>query len=179
MQNYLDFAAKNGTQLLESGPCQLCGATTVRGVHECLEIFNLGFASIDYGKQENHRYRFLSVDAHCLQHPELHGRWSNHFHLLRQHLVFSYQINWSYRLSPVLSDHLNAYKPGRSNEVLEPPPVLYRGTVTSTDVLELAKEEETCKAMVEKWGQSVYSAWQAHHASVNDIARSFVEKHFP
>lgn len=110
MQDYIDFAAKNGVVLQNTGSCQFCGAETERGVHECLEIFNLGFQQIDFSKSPNHLFRFLIVDAHTLQHPEIHGRWNNHFHLTRLHLIFEYRVQWNYALSPKLSDHLNQYK---------------------------------------------------------------------
>ena len=103
MQDYINFTEKNGVTLLDNGKCQFCGANTKRGIHECLEIFNLGFQDIDLTKTENHMYRFLIVDAHTLQHPEIHGRWNNHFHLLRLHLIFEYKIMWTYKLSPKLS----------------------------------------------------------------------------
>lgn len=121
MQDYIDIAKKNGIKLYNNGACQFCGAATTKGVHECVEIFSLGFQLIDYSIPENHIYRFLSVDAHTLQHPEIHGRWNNHFHLLRQHLMFEYKIQWNYQLSPKLSAHLNTYKKKHQDEFLIPP----------------------------------------------------------
>lgn len=119
MQDYINTAAKNGVTLLASGSCQFCGATTKRGIHECLEIFSLGF-KLDYSIATNHLFRFVSVDAHALQHPEIHGRWNNHFHLTRLHLIFQYKIKWNYKLSSKLSGHLNRYKAHKGNEHLEP-----------------------------------------------------------
>ncbi|MFZ1806223.1 MAG: DUF5946 family protein, partial [Cyclobacteriaceae bacterium] len=94
MQDYIALAEKNGVVLLDKGKCQFCGAHTQRGIHECLEIFNLGFQDIDFSNTENHIYRFWIVDAHTLQHPEIHGRWNNHFHLTRLHLIFKYDVQW-------------------------------------------------------------------------------------
>ena len=54
MQNYIDIAQKNDITLLGKGKCQFCGADTIRGVHECVEIYSLGFQVIDYSKEENH-----------------------------------------------------------------------------------------------------------------------------
>ncbi|WP_424963752.1 DUF5946 family protein [Ekhidna sp.] len=121
MQDYIDLAKKNGVVLYDTGHCQFCGAATKRGVHECVEIFSLGFQQIDYSRTENHIYRFLSVDAHTLQHPEIHGRWNNHFHLTRLHLILRQQVMWNYKLSPELSDHLNRYKAQHMDEILNPP----------------------------------------------------------
>ena len=59
MRDYIDLAEKNGVILLDKGRCQFCGANTKRGVHECMEIFNLGFGNINFSKIENNSYRFL------------------------------------------------------------------------------------------------------------------------
>lgn len=176
MQDYIDLAEKNGVTLLERGMCQFCGAQTARGVHECVEIFSLGFEWMDYSKPENHFYRFLSVDAHTLQHPEIHGRWNNHFHLLRQRLIFEYEIAWNYQLSPKLSDHLNAYKAEHANEFLQPPDVLKRGNITTTYIQANCNDEAGCRDLIWKWGLAVYESWKEHHKTVDTIALDFVDR---
>ncbi|GAB5472685.1 MAG: hypothetical protein Mars2KO_07840 [Maribacter sp.] len=174
MQNYIDLAAKNGVSLIGVGDCQFCGSKTERGIHECVEIFSLGFQAIDYSKPENHLFRFISVDAHTLQHPEIHGRWSNHFHLTRQHLMFYYNIKWNYMLSPKLSDHLNNYKIHHSEEYLEPPAILKRGRITTTDVLDNSSTESNCQKMIDQWGRKVYDSWSQNLEIVNRIAQGFL-----
>jgi len=174
MQDYIDFAAKNGITLADSGNCQFCGANTNRGIHECLEIFNLGFQDIDYSDPQNHLYRFLIVDAHTLQHPEIHGRWSNHFHLSRLHLVFKYNMSWKYELSPKLSDYLNRYKINKQEEYLTPPPLLERGNITTTDILQNANSEQDTKEAIKEWALEVYARWDAHYEVVDFIAKGFM-----
>ena len=176
MQEYTDLAKKNGVTLLDSGSCQFCGANVERGIHECLEIFNIGFQKIDFSDSKNHIYRFLIVDAHTLQHPEIHGRWNNHFHLSRLHLIFKYNVNWTYQLSPKLSDHLNRYKAKNQNERLTPPEVLKRGKITTTDVREKANNEADCKNMIIQWAQEVYEVWHEYHDVVDQIAKGFTYK---
>lgn len=175
MQDYIDFAAKNGVLLKDAGPCQFCGANTERGIHECLEIFNLGFQTIDFSDSDNHIYRFLIVDAHCLQHPEIHGRWSNHFHLTRLHLIFEYDFKWTYSTSPQLSKHLNQYKVSRPDEVLISPACLERGAITTTDVLSAAANGEELKDAIRKWAAEVYDKWKISHGIVDFIAKGFLE----
>lgn len=177
MQDYREFAEKNGITLLEKGACQCCGARTERGIHECLEIFNLGFPVLDYGKKENHRYRFLSVDAHTLQHPEIHGRWNNHFHLSRQHLMFSYAVPWDYQLSPLLSDSLKRYKPQHSTEVLTAPLIGQRGDLNIGDVQQQAQDASSCKKAVEDWAKAVYIAWKGHHSVAERVSQLFLKEH--
>lgn len=174
MQDYIGFAEKNGVTLLDKGKCQFCGANTKRGIHECLEIFNLGFQDIDFSKTENDIYRFYIVDAHTLQHPEIHGRWNNHFHLTRLHLIFNYKIEWSYKLSPQLSDYLNKYKLHNKDEYLIPPRVGERGKITTTDILEKSKNEADCKKLIMNWALEVHSVWGNHHYIVDNIAKGFL-----
>ena len=176
MQDYFDIAKKNGVTLLDNGKCQFCGAETTRGIHECVEIFSLGFQIIDYSKPANHFYRFLTVDAHTLQHSEIHGRWNNHFHLTRQHLMFHYQIHWNYKLSPKLSDYLNAYKADKSEEYLEPPRILERGNITTTDILNKVSNETDCQEMIKKWGVETYNSWSRHHEVADRIANGFMKR---
>ena len=175
MQDYLSIAEKNGFTLSGEGPCQCCGAATVRGIHECVEVFSLGFESIDYGQDSNHRYRFLGVDAHTLQHPEIHGRWNNHFHLTRQRLMLSHGVKWTYQHSPLLSDFLKRYKAEHPDEVLTPPALGARGELTATDVLACDHDEQQCKAQIEAWAAAVHRVWEAHHPVVERLAQGFLE----
>tara|TARA_R110002072_G_scaffold74671_5_gene176666 strand:- start:395 stop:931 length:537 start_codon:yes stop_codon:yes gene_type:complete len=178
MQDYIEFAEKNNVLLKDKGPCQFCNAQTERGIHECLEIFNLGFQQIDFSNPKNHIYRFFIVDAHTLQHPEIHGRWNNHFHLSRLHLILEYNFNWSYQHSPQLSNYLKKYKLQNKNEVLSPPPLLKRGEINSLMVLEKAIDEAKTKEYVIAWAKAVYLAWKDHHHTVDSIAKGFLKNNY-
>ena len=175
MQDYIEIAEKNGIILRDTGPCQFCGADTKRGIHECLEIFNLSFQGIEYARPEHPIFRFLVVDAHALQHPEIHGRWSNHFHLTRLHLIFKFDVKWTYNASPALSDHLSRYKVHKQDEHWLPPKALDRGSITSTDVLKNATFGDGNKELVIDWAKEVYSKWDTHHAVADTIAKGFLE----
>ncbi|MEN1785155.1 MAG: DUF5946 family protein [Bacteroidota bacterium] len=167
------MAIKNGVPLLDQGVCQCCGARTQKGIYECVALFNSGFQAIDFSDRNNHIYRFLSVDAHALQHPEIHGRWSNHFHLTRLHLILTYKVYWTYRRSPKLSDYLNKYKARNPQEYLTPPKVLERGNTTITDFQEKAHSSDASKALVHKWAKEVYQAWHQSHKVVDPISKGF------
>lgn len=116
----------------------------------------------------------MIVDAHALQHPEIHGRWSNHFHLTRLHLIFKYDINWTYKMSPKLSNQLNIYKSKKQYEVLIPPETMQRGLITSTDILEKPKSPSETKEWIKKWAWSTYNSWSANHKVVDVIAHQFL-----
>lgn len=174
MQNYTEQARKNGYDLSDQGPCQFCGAALNRGVHECVEMFNLGFDVIDYSDTKNHLYRFMCVDAHTLQHPEIHGRWNNHFHLTRLHLIFKYKVRWNYSLSPKLSDCLNKYKSEFNEEILTPPNVGSRGDINVQMVSQHTTNLKECQEWIQRWANLVYDSWQAHHHVADKIANRFL-----
>lgn len=176
MQNFIDQANKNGVTLLDYGTCQFCGADYQRGVFECMDNYNNGLEHIDFSNSENHLYKFLSVDAHALQHPELHGRWSNHFHLTRLNLILDKKKTWDYSTSPLLSDFLNAYKLNRPEEVLSIPNPLERGRINAKDLM-MATSPAECIELVLIWANEVYQAWSKNHALVSEIADGFIEKY--
>jgi Family of unknown function (DUF5946) len=175
MQDFIDQANKNGITLLDKGKCQFCGANFQKGIFDCMANYNNGFELLDFNKTEYHTSRFLSVDAHALQHPEIHGRWSNHFHLTRLNLVLEKKVVWDYKKSPLLSDYLNVYKSSRPNEILVSPLPLERGKMTATDFIKVTTAEEGVES-IQKWAEEVYQAWQLNHSLVSKIADGFLVK---
>ncbi len=176
MQDFTGQAAKNGVELLNMGVCQFCGADYDRGIFECMENYNNQLAYFDFNDSENHLYLFLSVDAHALQHPEIHGRWSNHFHLTRLHLILEKKQAWDYSKSPLLSDYLNKYKSNKPNEFLKAPEPLQRGKITARDLIKATTAEE-CAQLIIKWADEVYHSWSSSHAIISQIADGFLDKH--
>ena len=174
MQSYVDLATKNGVVLDDVGPCQFCGAVLDRSVHECMEIFELAFGGVDLTSPQDHIFRFFIVDAHALQHPELHGRWSNHFHLARLVTVFDEGVAWRYPDSPRLSAALDVHKAGVPDERLVPPGAGERGTHTVGDVQAVRDDEAACKAEIRAWASSVHDAWASEHEKVLPVVQSFL-----
>lgn len=175
MQDFTDQASKNGVTLLNKGKCQFCGADYQRGIFECMENYNNGLKLLDFNNSEHHLSRFLSVDAHALQHPEIHGRWSNHFHLTRLNLILDKKQTWDYKKSPLLSEYLNAYKLNRPNEFLTIPKPIERGSITAKDLTKITTKDE-CIEQINKWANEVYWAWSENHSLVSKIADGFIEK---
>jgi len=174
MQDFIDQANKNGVTLLDNGMCQFCGADYQRGIFECMDNYNSGLEHLDFNDAENHLFRFLSVDAHALQHPEIHVRWSNHFHLTRLNLILDKKQTWDYKKSPMLSDYLNAYKLNRPNEFLTIPKPLDRGKVTAKDLIKATTGDE-CVELIKKWADEVYHSWSSSHSLVSQIADGFLD----
>lgn len=175
MQDFIDQANKNGVTLLNIGKCQFCGADYQTGIFDCMDNYNNGLELLDFNNTEHHIFRFLSVDAHALQHPEIHGRWSNHFHLTRLNLILDKKQHWDYKKSPRLSDYLNEYKLNRPDEILAIPKPLERGKITSKDLTNATTTNE-CIELIRKWATEVYQAWSSSHSIVSKIADGFLNK---
>lgn len=175
MQDFIDQARKNGVMLFDRGQCQFCGADYQKGIFDCMDNYNVGFELIDFSNAENHVLRFLSVDAHALQHPEIHGRWSNHFHLTRLNLIVDKKQTWDYKKSPLLSNYLNEYKLDKPNELLTVPKPLERGRITAKDVSHAITAEE-CAELIKSWTNAVYDAWHANHSLVSQITEGFLTR---
>lgn len=176
MQDFIDQAKKNNVILNQEGPCQFCGAKYTKGIYECMEKYNTGLEILEFSNSKYLLSRFLSVDAHALQHPEIHGRWSNHFHLTRLNLILHKNQNWDYSKSPILSDFLNGYKLIHPDEYLIVPKALERGLLTMNDTRNLTSPQE-CVALIKKWAMEVYNAWSINHSIVSHCADQFLKEY--
>ena len=174
MQDFINQANRNGVTLFDNGMCQFCGADYQRGIFECMDNYNNGLQLLDFNNSEHLISRFLSVDAHALQHPEIHGRWSNHFHLTRLNLILDKKQTWDYKKSPMLSDYLNAYKLNRPNEFLIITKPLERGKITAKDLIKASTANE-CFELIKKWSDEVYYSWSSSHSIVSQIADGFID----
>lgn len=171
MKDFIDQAAINGIELIASGPCQFCGAHMERGIFECYELANSVVYGLDLSDPAQRIVRFMSVDAHALQHPEIHGRWSNHFHLTRLRLVLGHNVSWRYEDSSRLSTILNQHKLARAEEVLAPPS--HRGSLT-TEQLRRAGSGDPLAQFIRSWAEEVHSTWGHHHDLLEPIVDEFL-----
>jgi hypothetical protein len=177
MQDFIDQANKNGVTLHDKGRCQFCGADFQKGIFDCMDNYNNGLQLLDFNNSGHHISRFLSVDAHALQHPEIHGRWSNHFHLIRLNLILDKKQTWDYKKSPFLSDYLNNYKLNRPNEFLAIPKPLDRGKITVKDLIKATTADE-CVELIKNWADEVYHSWSSSHSLVSQIAVGFLDNNY-
>jgi len=171
MQTWQEQSKKNGLTILEKGKCQLCGANTTKGIFECVEKSGL------ITHQLKHNTIFLCVDAYALQHTEIHGRWNNHFHLTRLNLILNKNINWNYKLSPLLSNIINFYKYKHIDEKIIPPEIGKRGVLTITNIEKINSELEYIK-MVNMWAVEVFESFINGHEIVDEISLLFKNKYF-
>ena len=176
MQDFTGQATKNGIMLLNHGRCQFCGADYSRGIYDCMQHYNQALYFLD-ADHPHHLLKFLSVDAHALQHPEIHGRWSNHFHLARLHLILAENRSWDYTKSPRLSDYLKVYKIGKATEFLNAPLPMERGSLTAKDLTDGATEEAKSN-LIQQWAKQVYFAWRANLPVIAPIADGFLKSNY-
>ena len=168
MQNFREQARKNGVMIMDTGPCQFCGAAVTGGVEACLQLASAG-ENGDHAALQNSGTLFLAVDAHALQHAEIHGPWNNAIHLLRQHLMLERRIAWRYEKTPVLSNFLKDYRQRLDAKVPASPPLGQRGALTAADVARAATPDEYA-ALVRQWAEAVYAAFAAYHPWARGLA---------
>lgn len=157
MQDFRQQAAKNGVTLLAAGPCQFCGAVVEGGVAQCISLLG-ALSALEWREKGYAAVHLFSVDAHSLQHSEIHGRLSNHVHLLSLCLMLERGA------SPAMGTRKPAIEKflalDRIWPALEPPPAGERGSLTVAEVLAASPERRA--ELARRWAEGVWEAWQAH-----------------
>jgi hypothetical protein len=146
--------------------CSCCGAAVAEGVKGCFELF----AAVNmqgYGDATRGGATFYGVDAHALQHPEIHGKKNNAAHLLRLCWIFEHNAHAHAGGVPAWWQRYLA----RSDIPLLDPPA-QRGALTVADAAHSATAEEYATCM-RRWAEAVYAAWAPHHAwARRELARA-------
>ena len=173
MQSYREQARKNGITLIDTGPCQFCGAAVTGGVEACLQLASAGEPG-DHAASWQSGTLFLAVDAHALQHAEIHGPWNNAIHLLRQHLMLEREIAWQYEKTPLLSAFLKDYRQRPTAKIPTSPPPGQRGALTTADVTRATTPDEH-RALVHQWAEAVYAAFAPDHPWARERAAEIVQ----
>lgn len=175
MQEWRSQAHKNNLDIKENGKCQLCEAQLTNGISQCVDISNYIAHKLNHDEGVKSMTIFICVDAHALQHAEIHGRWNNHFHLTRLNLILNENIKWNYKLSPLLSEVVNEYKVSRLEERIVPPMLGKRGQTTVVDVYNTSNDEEYIK-MAYRWAREVYNSFENGHEIVEELSKIFKTK---
>lgn len=176
MQDWREQAQKNNIQIIDFGDCQFCGAPLERGITQCVDISSRITHMLNHNDGIKYMTIFMCVDAHALQHCEIHGRWNNHYHLSRLELILKNNISWNYKLSPLLSNVVNEYKDIHSQEIISPPKPKKRGTLTAYAVDNSESEEQYFK-LVREWASGVYDLFSEGHDVSRKIATLFRERY--
>jgi len=136
--------------------CQCCGAAVAEGVKGCWELY-AGLGERAYADPAYATATFYGVDAHALQHPEIHGIKNNAAHLLRLHWIFS---RHAYVQANTVPRWWQAYLQSNNIPHLDSPP--QRGDITVVQVA-AAPSAPAYAAAMQAWGRAVYDAWAIHH----------------
>ncbi len=149
--------------------CHCCGGQVNEGVKGCFELFSelcaRGYTDPHYGAAT-----FYGVDAHALQHPEIHGKKNNAAHLLRLHWIFE---RGAYMHSGVVPAWWQQYLQCGDVPLLTPP--TQRGTITVVEVAR-AQTPQAYATLMQQWARTVYDAWHTHHAwARRELARLLPE----
>jgi hypothetical protein len=158
MRLFQKQAVKNLSPSEERSPCPYCGAAIGSGADACLRLV-AQLAERARAEKDYAQAHLLSVDAHALQHPELHGRLSNHVHLLSLSLMLERGANASIdSRKPAVEKFLAL---GRDWPPLDPPPAGQRGNLTVRNVLDASPVERPLLAR--QWAEEVWQTWRPHH----------------
>jgi hypothetical protein len=175
MPKWVEQAAKNDLEILEDGQCQLCGSDTLHGITECVNTAGKITHKISQEKGIQHMTIFLCVDAHALQHTLIHGRWNNHFHLTRLHLILQDEVQWNYDLTAVLNEVLDDYKRHHPNEAVVDADAHHQATITVIDV-DASHDEEEYVELVWQWSEQVYASFSESHTIARKISTLFHQR---
>lgn len=159
MQTLEDYAHKSGLELKKDGPCQLCGSRVTGGIYECFEMFQQIVGEASNPNDTRVTVQLIIVDAHALQHSEVHGIRNNNYHLLRLLGIYKYgtssRIGADYSfLSPILDPNISVLH-------LDSPQVKSRGILTVADIVGVNEGDHSIK-LIKDWGREVFNAWGAY-----------------
>lgn len=175
MQAWQVQAHKNQLKIVSTGDCQLCGAQVADGLGECIDKSAYVTHRLPHHLGARWMTIFMAVDAHALQHAEVHGRWNNHFHLARLFLIHQCEILWQYSYSPILSHVLDSYKVDHPNERIQTPDPGLRGALTVNDA-EQAESDADYREIVSQWSRSVLLAYEAGYGIAEGLADLFLKQ---
>jgi hypothetical protein len=147
---------------MNKSTCPYCGALATELFENCNAMFHAVLAR-EYADAAFGEAHLFTVDAYALQHSEEHGPRSNAFHLMRLCWLLEHNGNPSIRQG---REKGRAFYDARDETYrgfpfLAPPADRGRLTVASVVGAETAAEQN---AKARAWGQSVWEAWEIHHA---------------
>jgi hypothetical protein len=154
--------------------CTCCGAIVPERYNSCRAVFN-AVLEREYSDPAFGEVHLFTVDAYALQHSEQHGPRSNAFHLMRLCWLIEHGGNPGIRQvrlgSRALYDDRQAKL--RQFPFLEPP--TFRGKLTVVSIGRASTPEEH-QTRIRAWGQSVWEAWNDHHAWARDQVRQWFDR---
>jgi hypothetical protein len=126
------------------------------------------YKHIEYSKANSY-----TVDSHALQHPEIHGKKNNFFHLLRLGYIFIYKGESGINKDPkVLKKRIN----GNIDIPILIPPVT-RGKI-NVNILEKAENPDEYFKLAQEWALEVWNSWSSYHDVIENELKTIFKKKF-
>jgi hypothetical protein len=147
--------------------CRLCGALVPDGIESCRAIFE-EVCVREYSDPAFGAAHLLTVDAYALQHSEEHGLRSNAFHLMRLCLLLEHGGDPRIGAGPPRATAKALEQHYRRFPFLEPPSQRGEGTIADVYGAPDAREHSE---RVRRWAESVWQAWELHHAWAREAAQ--------
>lgn len=137
--------------------CPLCGAPDVGGLDGCRALFS-SLAEKEFSNAPYFAFHRLTVDAYCLQHPEIYmvSTKSAATHLAA--MCWSLERGLTRNLHPLLKAFVDG---PRVFTRIEPPIPLHRGSFTIADMV-LADTLDEYEARAWTWARSAWVPWKDH-----------------
>src|SRR4051812_6978311 len=149
--------------------CPMCGGMVPEGFGSCRAVFQ-DVCAREYSELAFGAVHLLTVDAFCLQHCEECGPRSNAFHLMRLCSLLERGGNPGIGERPPREIGKALEERYREFPELPPPPAPARGGHTVAGV-HGAQDPDEHAARVRRWANSVWQAWQPHHAWARETLR--------
>ncbi|MHA1990766.1 MAG: DUF5946 family protein [Candidatus Hodarchaeales archaeon] len=150
--------------------CPYCHATFPSNFQNCFDYFTI-VSSIENSDVRFRKYNSYTVDAHALQHPELHGLKNNFYHLLS--LCYSLEFIQSSILGEdikFLQERVNSTK---NIPNFDPPKD--RGSLT-INYISKTSDPAQYGNYAKDWAETVWNTWSNYHAEIRKEIRSLLSK---
>lgn len=150
--------------------CPHCGAP-LGSMEACFQVL-AGIQTKEQADPDLGKVNRLTTDAHALQHVEELNDKDICFHLARLCWILEYDGSAAIGNGPTwLQQSLDDTE---TDMILAPPKPMQRGKLTVAGIFPAIPADEHA-IIIKKWAQSVWQAWESHHA----WARRWVEENKP
>ena len=145
--------------------CPDCDAPGVASLDACRELF-AEVGAREFAEEAFFRAHRLTVDAYCLQHPDVYMKSSKSAAAHLTAMCWTMEYGGTRHLPKALKRWVDG---PRIYPRVTPPPPLQRGKLTVRHVRGVDDPDEYARR-AEEWARSAWEAWGEHH----DQARAWV-----
>ncbi len=150
--------------------CRYCGASIPKRARNCFEYYSEIMTS-KFSTEEFRKFQIYCVDAHALQHPELHGIKNNFYHLLS--LCYSFE----FKKEPLNYKDIK-FLQQRANSTKDIPTLMVpanRGTM-SINTIENISEKDQFEKTSREWAFEVWNTWSRYHDFIREELKLLFSK---